>query len=807
MKSYRLDLTGGVNVVADKSILPAGQPTIMPGYYSIFAKGWCSVADGVDFRSGQARPFNAYTFIANTTNDTTSIFSYKNQIYTSARWRDWASDTVAGQDRIFWTEYGGSAKKSIYGIEIPLGTFVPSTAPLTSNTVITKLILSVIQSSTGGLYYTGTSRSYRVAAILPGGVQIPCQEVTVIFSNATVIHTHSATLTWNSVPNAVGYLIFAGSSGNETVALKVNSSQLTAIDDGSWTSGESIDNYVAKNNYVYAYTFQRDFKGMLDESGVSPLSVMLDPTLGKEITFTPLSDGFFSQPNRQVITDGTPDALTKDSNNNVNITTTIITRNSASAGTSSIEAGSVYVNYILHTTTFTLHTDLNLTQYDSVFFTDTNDVQVGDIVPITTGASPTLIVVNSTLPYLVDTLTVNVAKTYIEWTPPSQWSPPQSSPDISEGDVVYIDRSTYPEFTSGTYRAHLETPVTDGNLCISISQQTISATGSISSFRFIPGNGYITYRNLYRIGSGGSYGLVEQIPIWKTIYQDTISDANLGESPTSYYVDNGVQVIYEPAPVGLTGLTRHYDMFFGIIGNLVRWTPVGQPDAWPAVFSQSFPYPPVALESFAQSLIVLCEDTIYRLDGTSPVGLTVTKTLVEDGCIAPYSVQKTTEAGLLYLSRKGVMSFDGMHAKCITDISVPARFWQSPSYGNNQLSGLIPTLSSYNYAAFAYEDGIRSDVAIGYAQHLNNIAPGLIRDIKSFVWNGKYFVFWTNTTGNYGAHTCVCVDLRLQGFPITTLPLQLLAAHTDETGRVRAVIRDTVATQTTVTIVHETHGA
>jgi hypothetical protein len=117
---------------------------------------------------------------------------------------------------------------------------------------------------------------------------------------------------------------------------------------------------------------------------------------------------------------------------------------------------------------------------------------------------------------------------------------------------------------------------------------------------------------------------------------------------------------------------------------------------------------------------------------------------------------------------------------------------------------LLPTLASHNYAALAYEDGIRNDITIGFSQHANHIAPGTMKDVKSFLYNGKYFIFWSNVTGNYGAHTCVCVDLKREGLPITTLPLRLKDAHVNEFGRVFALLEDRIdAPVTTVVITNE----
>ena len=211
MKSYRLDLSRGVNVVADKA-------TLQPGFVTI--------ADGVDLRSGTARPFNSYLYLSDADINDTCIFSYRNKVIRSSDWRDYVAETVAGQDRIYYSSYGGTSAKIIEGTSVKMGIVPPSVAPLVSDATSIALTLNVSQSPTGGIYQTGTDRSYRVAVETIDGVQVPCQAKIIIFTNPTQISTHSATLSWNEIEGALNYWIFAGGSGQERLALKVGIAQL-----------------------------------------------------------------------------------------------------------------------------------------------------------------------------------------------------------------------------------------------------------------------------------------------------------------------------------------------------------------------------------------------------------------------------------------------------------------------------------------------------------------------------------------------------------------------------------------------------
>jgi len=301
--------------------------------------------------------------------------------------------------------------------------------------------------------------------------------------------------------------------------------------------------------------------------------------------------------------------------------------------------------------------------------------------------------------------------------------------------------------------------------------------------RWTPSNGYYKTWNIYRTGPGGFFQLVEKVDIYNNTYNDTTSAGYLGLEPTSYYTDTGIfgslNVDFNVPPVDLTGLTSHYGMLFGISGNSVRWTPIGQPDAWPVNFQVQFPFRPLALSSFAQGLIVLCEDAVYRIDGNQPASLSQSKTLVEDGCIAPYSVQATS-SGLVYLSKRGVMLFDGIKAVCITDVKIPARNIYGPSKLLNPVNfWWIPTKLGYFYSNFASPDTILQTDKTG--NRLWNTRPfeTPIYEISSFYRYGKYHMYFTGTDF-YEGQTCLVIDLQVQGYPITTLGMKALNVFVDE---------------------------
>ena len=323
---------------------------------------------------------------------------------------------------------------------------------------------------------------------------------------------------------------------------------------------------------------------------------------------------------------------------------------------------------------------------------------------------------------------------------------------------------------TGTYGATYLTPT-----AFSIPLRT-TATATYTELKWLQNNDYYYRWNIYR-NEQGIWNLVDSVTLDKLSFDDAKPYAALGGTPNSYYDENGQAVSYAPPPLGLTSIELHYGMLFGINGHTVRWTPVLAPDAWPESFSVTLSYKPVALASYAQGLIILCEDAVYRMDGNTATGMSLSKTYTEDGCFAPHSVQKT-DKGLIYLSKRGIMIFDGVKGECLTDTRIKGDTLTNPtSLATAYPFWWLPTIMTKNYADLAGESSI---LGSQYAFTLDNtkVIEGYNQYIKSFYHLGKYYLFYTGA--NYPANTAVVVDFQLPGMPVTTLGMKALDAHVDE---------------------------
>ena len=124
MKQIRLDFSGGLNIIADKSVLPDKFGTVM---------------DNIDLRSGFPRCFKEPLFNRIVSGSTTKkIFNFRGRWIFSDRWRDYVADYINGIERIYWSEsinsveYSGTEdllpQKMIEGTTVPLGTARPASA-------------------------------------------------------------------------------------------------------------------------------------------------------------------------------------------------------------------------------------------------------------------------------------------------------------------------------------------------------------------------------------------------------------------------------------------------------------------------------------------------------------------------------------------------------------------------------------------------------------------------------------------------------------------------------------------------------
>lgn len=354
-------------------------------------------------------------------------------------------------------------------------------------------------------------------------------------------------------------------------------------------------------------------------------------------------------------------------------------------------------------------------------------------------------------------------------------------------------------FTTNTALNAIWTATVTGTTTVKIktSMSGSSETGTIAEFgSAAPGattdeTANITGRRLYRIGDVTQFLRVAEVAIEEPSFIDTVATVNLGNGPSSYYVENGIQVIFAPPPANLEKVVFHNGMLVGISGNQIRWTPVNAPDAWPEIFTMSPGSQPMNLASNGGSVIVLCLDHIGRLEMISPTQVLYQKSLAEQGCTAPYSVCKTMR-GIVYLSAEGLMMFDAaangswpiFQNRLIRNFflapsvpTTPYGHWWTPankSFGYNFLSRDLPGAKR---AGMAAQFDTRPTI------------PNPFLSPRGFYANGRYYLYYSGESyaspavnANYSHHAMLEVDLRTPEPVGTFHGLRPMAAWVTEVG-------------------------
>jgi hypothetical protein len=211
------------------------------------------------------------------------------------------------------------------------------------------------------------------------------------------------------------------------------------------------------------------------------------------------------------------------------------------------------------------------------------------------------------------------------------------------------------------------------------------------------GNYNITHRRLYRsstVGSAAQFQFVVELPIATTTYDDTITQANLGEIlPSDLWV---------APPDGLKGLKMmDSGACVGFVGNTVYFSEPNLPHAWPHKYPTEFNI--VGLGVFGQTVVALTNSFPIALVGVDPQAMTPGRLQLPQSCVSKTSIVDTGD-GVLYASPDGLVSIGAGGMSVITTKYATRAQWQA-----------------YNPSSF-----------------------------KAYIYEGRYHAFFTRTDGTRG---------------------------------------------------------
>lgn len=295
------------------------------------------------------------------------------------------------------------------------------------------------------------------------------------------------------------------------------------------------------------------------------------------------------------------------------------------------------------------------------------------------------------------------------------------------------------------------------------------------SIEWYPRNNGILSRVIYRTGDTQEFLKVDEIALDCDEYYDYKDTMGLGIPVPTYRITNGKAIVEIPPPETLECLETQYGITFAIDGYDVRWTPTNKPNGWPEAYRSRFSYRPIGIKAYNQALIVLCEDGNYRLDGSDPDYLTISKTLAEDACISRDSIQKS-HRGLVYAGKRGIYLFDGQNSVCVTEHRMDAGQIAGSAYLSSDAFWWLPNVDTKAFAHALHvdldgvmrhetEDGQTYDYPIVHKEWIDTWID-LAYNLNSFIWDGCYYLYSGHLDTNYNAMGMWMMDLKREGFPL-----------------------------------------
>ena len=159
-------------------------------------------------------------------------------------------------------------------------------------------------------------------------------------------------------------------------------------------------------------------------------------------------------------------------------------------------------------------------------------------------------------------------------------------------------------------------------------------------------------KRIYRIGGNlTSFTLVEEIPNATTSYLDELSDVDVEGSLATTIGDS-------PAPIGLSFLTEAYAMLFGAVGSRLVFTPIGEPNNWPALNFLQYEADITSIAPVANGILVSTKFKTHLVTGTGPTSLSTALLSGDQGCVA-FESRQIVSGTAMWASTDGICSSSG----------------------------------------------------------------------------------------------------------------------------------------------------
>jgi hypothetical protein len=204
-------------------------------------------------------------------------------------------------------------------------------------------------------------------------------------------------------------------------------------------------------------------------------------------------------------------------------------------------------------------------------------------------------------------------------------------------------------------------------------------------------------------GSNGSAATITEQTGGGTTLTDAVPAISLGELLPS--------TTWTAPPTTLFGLVSMPNGFFlGFTGNTIYASEAYEPHAWPFAYTKTVDYNIVGGASYGSSAVVCTQRQPYRVYGSDPASITVSKVDVNAPCISADSIC-SVGTGVAYATYEGLVVINDNESKIVTQDIVSRADWLA--YWDSSMSAVFHENTYFAFSqnpakpsiALRFEDG------------------------------------------------------------------------------------------------------
>jgi hypothetical protein len=202
---------------------------------------------------------------------------------------------------------------------------------------------------------------------------------------------------------------------------------------------------------------------------------------------------------------------------------------------------------------------------------------------------------------------------------------------------------------------------------VAVTTPTDAPTGTSSEYG-------ITLKRIYRAATGNTgtvFRFVAEIPLTQAIYDDVLTDAQLGEVLETE--------LFALPPDDLRGIIALPNgIMAGFRRNQLCLSARNHPHAWPVEYRLNTDTDIVGIANIDSTIVIGTESFPYLAGGNDPSAFSMTKLEVPQACVAKRSFAYLTNIGVVFASPDGLIAVAGTgQVRNLTETVFTRRQWQA----------------------------------------------------------------------------------------------------------------------------------